>query len=277
MGNQINECEVLNALSIIIPYLPILFSEDVAIGITDTKKYLKVQMGRQLDLRVEVGASIPEGGAALTAMRTGETIIKDVPKEIFGIPFKSYAIPMKQGNEIVGAFVVGKSLEIRNSVVETVTNLSGALKQISVAISEFGENLQHVDVMSEMLLDNAKESQKSTHDTNEILKFIQGIASRTNLLGLNASIEAARAGESGKGFAVVASEIRNLSLSTSESVKKIDLVLKTLESSINNITGKIVESNDVQQSQSATIEEILASIQELTATAESLEELSGVL
>ena len=63
---------------------------------------------------------------------------------------------------------------------------------------------------------------KNSKDTDGILSFIQ-----TNMLGLNAAIEAARAGDAGRGFKVVATEIRKLSTSTSESVKKVDSVLKS--------------------------------------------------
>ncbi len=37
---------------------------------------------------MQEGDPIPEGGAAATALKTGTAIIKDVPKEVYGTPFR---------------------------------------------------------------------------------------------------------------------------------------------------------------------------------------------
>lgn len=91
--------------------------------------------------------------------------------------------------------------------------ISGILGALEQAITE-SENVNQIDNL-----------------TNDILN----IASKTNLLSLNASIEAARAGEAGKGFAVVASEISQLATASQATANRIQSINSMVIQAVNNL------------------------------------------
>ncbi|GEP62414.1 chemotaxis protein [Clostridium beijerinckii] len=272
--NKISDNDMINFFYNALPSLEVLFDEDVSMALTDTKQYLYTKYSPKLELNTNKGDIIPEGGAIIEVLRTGNTMIKVVPEHVYGTAFKSFAIPIKEEGKVVGVFVVGKSLERKNAVMSITKNLTETLSQISITINEVAKDVQELATMNEELLLETKETNEKTKDTDNIVTFIQGISSQTNLLGLNAAIEAARAGDAGRGFNVVAQEIRKLSNSSNESIKQINSVIKHISTSINSINDGLIKSNDVSQGQSAALEEIVASIAELNSTAKKLGELA---
>ncbi len=79
---------------------------------------------------------------------------------------------------------------------------------------------------------------------NTIMDEINSIASKTNLLSLNASIEAARAGEAGRGFAVVADEIRGLAENCRVAATNSQEILDSLATRAHGVTDEIMKSRE---------------------------------
>ncbi|MBF7096951.1 methyl-accepting chemotaxis protein [Alkalibacter mobilis] len=273
MSERIFDNDTLDAFSKIIDYLPKVISDPTAIYLADSEEFKVTRNVEELPFETNNGDKIE--GFVAGVVNKGEIFKQDVTPEnqdgVASFPFKSVIIPVKnEKGKPVGAILTAQSMKKRYEVSTMTTTVRSALDQITDAINDLNVKVQEVVETNGYILKTVRESKENTENTDEILAFIQEISSQTNLLGLNAAIEASRAGEFGRGFDVVAKEIRKLSSSTSESVKKVDQVLKSIKTSIGTINDKVGENTEIYETQAASFEEIAASIEELNASVEVL-------
>lgn len=105
---------------------------------------------------------------------------------------------------------------------------------------------------------------ESSQEISKIVALISQIASRTNLLALNASIEAARAGDAGRGFAIVADEVRQLADKSAKSLKEIEQIVMQIQSETGSVmtameegTQQVIKGTKLAEEAKRSLENII--------------------
>jgi len=148
---------------------------------------------------------------------------------------------------------IGGHIEKVEEITSVITKEVGATEQLVSIGKDIMDNLieqvRSSDEVSKMVANEMWTLRENANNMQNILAMINGVATQTGLLSLNASIEAARAGEAGRGFAVVAGEISNLANQTKEATANIGELIDNINTSlvqVENSVFRMVQSNQTQ-------------------------------
>jgi twitching motility protein PilJ len=133
---------------------------------------------------------------------------------------------------------------------EAVERTVGGILQIRETVSETARKVKRLA--------------EASQEISKIVAVISQIASRTNLLALNASIQAARAGEAGRGFAIVADEVRQLADRSAKSLKEIEQIVLQIQSETGSVMTameegiqQVIDVTDKSEQSKRALEDII--------------------
>lgn len=277
MSIQATGKEALRAFASIAYLINDTTSSDIGISVIEGDTYLEYIPAAKLDLGRKQGDKISDKTVGYRCMMERRRIIEEITKEksAYGKAYIANALPIfDDNNKVVGCVVTTET----NDVQEFFRNKSSILRESSNEVAQAIQNLamqaENLAISGKNLDSLSQETQKKVMETDKIVTFINDIAKKTNLLGLNASIEASRVGEIGRGFGVVAEEIRKLANHSSESVKNIEAVLKIMIEAMTDIKEQSSAIDRATQEQVAITEEISASMEEIAAMANEIQDFT---
>ncbi|SHI09209.1 methyl-accepting chemotaxis protein [Desulfosporosinus lacus] len=278
--NNLNEENIFEIIGKIASLFHQVIPIENTVIITDREKFRNYFMGSEAVVKQSnlIGSPIPEKGHIPVVLKTGVHKIGIMPKELYGVAFKSSTLPIKNNSDtIIGTLTLALSLKGQTALQEITENISSSADQLSATTEDLASSAL-------LLSDNVSEVLEQTQDilqlieqTNNILDFVNSVATNSRLLGLNAAIEAARAGEFGRGFAVVADEIRKMAENSAKSVTDTKKLISTIDNKVNHLMRKVEELMNVAHTQAAANQEMTATIQSFAATTQTMRAVSEII
>ncbi len=201
-------------------------AKDVTRGATNSETFARALSGDALRQAEELAVTLN----SVQVMTDSIQRVAEAAREAETVARDASTIALK-GGEAVENTVAG-ILEIRETVAETTRKV--------------------------------KRLAESSQEISKIVALISQIASRTNLLALNASIEAARAGEAGRGFAIVADEVRQLADKSAKSLKEIEQIVMQIQSETGSVmtameegTQQVIKGTKLAEEAKRSLENII--------------------
>ncbi|MCR5209847.1 MAG: hypothetical protein K6C99_06530 [Lachnospiraceae bacterium] len=269
------ESSMIDALEKALPLMKDITGQDIQLSLFDKERAIATWPADNFGMPAAVpGKGLDRSDPSMQAIfRVMDTGVKDetmLPKEVLGTSIHGIITPVKENGVVVGAVTCAYSMEreekLRDSIGELDTNLKDSadrIDKINAEAAALVEELNEIRGVTEQV-------RTVVNKASNMVKSIQGNASKSNILALNASIEAARSGEAGKGFAVVAAEMGKLAQVSGNSAKEISDSLKEIIDAVEGVIKAVDKVNDVAASQAEGTSEVTKNMEMITKSADDI-------
>jgi methyl-accepting chemotaxis protein len=180
---------------------------------------------------------------------------------------------LKEMDEMLkqSADTVSKINESRHKTETGEFNARETLNYLEEVLTQMSEYTQPIYRLS-----------KRVEKIQVVIKVMNEIAQKTDLLSLNASIEATRAGEMGRGFALVANEIRDMAENSKQSSQEIEAIVegilednKAVIEALSRSQEGINKGREIIHGIVATFGEMLSGVKDISLQVQKNEEVTG--
>ncbi|HEY3364031.1 MAG TPA: methyl-accepting chemotaxis protein [Symbiobacteriaceae bacterium] len=267
--------DLLRTIIQLLPLIQRITHEEAAVGVSDLERYLAYSPGKRLNFKLKVGDLVPETSGGRAAMKSGSMLVKEQPSSLFGVPFLSMSMPIRDaGGQIIGSVVTGMPLHLEEALTGMAGELAAAMTQFSGTFKDIAGVSENTAQTATVLAGAAAQMNTALNETQSVTGSIAKVTDQTRLLGLNALIESAHAGSAGAGFGVVAREIQVLAQRSMKATQDMNRSLGELATQNSTCMSEIQSLQADSETLHAQVEECLAIVENLTTMAQKLKLLA---
>lgn len=239
-------CEKLQSVIDSLPVIKQLYEPDAFVTVVDAESIMCgfiIPDDAQPQLAIGEKFEDPTG-VLQEVLRTGVKQHNKLPAGALGDEFEGDLIPIKdEEGKVVGCLTCTYSDGGKERIISLSEQFEDSIGKVSTSIEVVVKGLEELYEMLSAMNERTEGIEEDVNEAINVVNKISSIASKSNILALNASIEAARSGEFGRGFSVVADEMGKLAKDSGNSAGEIKATLNQITTHLGDIIQSIKDAN----------------------------------